>query len=110
MSERDRREPEWSEHQRDLVEAMQPRRSDDPDSHEDPTIKVLEQRIRWQSQRLVQIEQMVANAVYLAELVQQMDFSGHIHFTWAPCDHCIAKRCANEIVKWRESCMQSTPS
>lgn len=110
MSERDRREPEWSEHQRDLVEAMQSNRSANPDDLEHPTIKHLEERLRYQSRRLVQIEQMVANAVYLATLVQDMDFSGHTHFTWAPCDHCRAKEAANAIMKWRASCTQSTPS
>jgi hypothetical protein len=110
MSERDLREPEWSERERDRVEAMQPERSADIDPAADRTLRHLEERLEAQSRRLVELEVIVDDAVRLARIVNALDFDGHLHCTWAECDHCAAKRGALHILRWRRQCTENTPS
>lgn len=99
MSERDRREPEWSEHQARVVEAMQPARSGNPDHDESPWAVFL-----WNELQRVKAEQVVLmdtiwHARRMARAVQELDFTGHICFTVCPCLHCMAKESATKVLE-----------
>lgn len=94
-----RTEPEWSEHQARVVEAMQPVRSGNPDQDESPWAEFL-----WKELQRVQAEQValmdtIWHARLMARAVQELDFSTHIHTTVAPCFHCIAKDAAAKVLE-----------
>ena len=99
MSERDRREPEWSEHQARVVEAMQPVRSGNPDHDESPWAVFLWNELQKVQAEQVRLMETIFQARRMARAVQELDFSNHIHTTVAPCFHCIAKDAAGKVLE-----------
>lgn len=92
------RDPIWSEHQRDMVEAMQPARSPNPDDLESPWTRYIWDELQEAKRKLVALSIRRDDSISLARLVDEMDLRGHFeshqHRSRSTCVYCEAKRLA----------------
>ena len=92
------RDPIWSEHQRDQVEAMQPERSPNPDDLESPWTRYIWDQLQEANRKLGALSIGRDQAAALARMVDEMDLRGHFeshqHRSRSTCIYCDAKRLA----------------
>lgn len=92
------RDPQWSEEQAAIVQAMQPERSPDPNDQLSAYGEYLQKRNRELFRKVLELTDKAVAAEYLARHVVRMDFTGHRHLVRSTCVYCDAKRIASELL------------